>query len=228
MQRRRLIVVVLLGLTGMLFFGCHDNSLRQELRETSAPTIIKQPVNFAQRTFDPSRPPSDMPPLSRGEEAVCDSDFLSSANVRGMTRQIDSTHGTLTVTQIKMTLQLNVTIWVPTSATKHVLEHEEGHRQISEYYYQSADQLAAQIAATYLGRQVDVTGTDLDAESNKVLKQLAGEITAEYGRQLNPDPAQQLYDTITDHSRNGVEAKGAVAHAIKNVEVEISQPAKRD
>src|SRR3974390_3444621 len=73
--RRRLIVVVPCVLSEMLCFGCHDNSLRQELRETSAPTAIKQPMNFSQRTFDPAQPPSDMPPLSRGEEAVCDSDF---------------------------------------------------------------------------------------------------------------------------------------------------------
>jgi hypothetical protein len=217
-QRRWLIVVVPCVLTGM--FGCRDNSLRQELRETSAPTIIRQPVNFAQRTFDPARPPSDMPPLSRGEEAVCDSDFLSSASVRGMTRQLDATHATLTVTQIKMTLQLDVTIWVPTNASQHVLDHEEGHRQISDYYYQTADKLAARIAAAYRGRQVDVTGADLDAESNKILNQLAAEITAEYNRELNPGPTQQLYDTITDHSRNGVVANDAVAHAIKNVIIE--------
>jgi len=33
--------------------------------------IIKQPVRLAFRTFDPRRPPRDMPELTPPEEAVC-------------------------------------------------------------------------------------------------------------------------------------------------------------
>ena len=101
-----------------------------------------------------------------------------------------------------MDLQLNITIWLPNEATQHVTEHEEGHRQIAEYYYQSADKLAERIATTYLGRQVDIAGTDLQAESSKFLQQTAATITADYSRELNPGPTQLLYDSITDHSRN--------------------------
>jgi hypothetical protein len=54
---------------------------------------------------------------------------------------------------------------------------------------------------------------------------MATEITEEYNKQLNPEPAQLLYDTITDHSRNEVVVKDAVAHALKNVSVESRQPA---
>jgi hypothetical protein len=56
-----------------------------------------------------------MPPLAPGEAAVCDSDFLSNASVRGESRQTDATHATVTITQIKVTLQLNINIWVPTA-----------------------------------------------------------------------------------------------------------------
>jgi hypothetical protein len=124
-----------------------------------------------------------------------------------------------------VTLQLNITIWTPTDVTQHVIEHEEGHRQISEYYYQSAGKLAQQIAAAYMGKQVDITGADLDAESSKLLQQTAAEITEEYNKELNPAPAQLLYDAITDHSRNDFVAKDAVAHALKNVAIESTQPA---
>lgn len=51
---------------------------------------------------------------------------------------------------------------------------------------------------------------------------MAGEITDEYRKQLNPEPAQLLYDSITDHSRNEVAVKDAVAHVIKNVVIESS------
>ena len=124
-----------------------------------------------------------------------------------------------------MTLQLDINIWVPTGVTRHVIEHEEGHRQISEYYYQTADKLAERIAANYLGKQFEITGTDLGAESNKILQQMATDITDEYSRELDPGPTQLLYDAITDHSRNEVVVKDAVAQALKNTTIESTQPA---
>jgi hypothetical protein len=214
--RRLIVLFVVLGVLIFGWLNWRDFSSRRQPKETSGPTIIKQPVTFANRTFDPATPPSDMPPLTSGENAVCDSDFLSNASVSGQTRQTDATHATVTITQIKVTLQLNIAIWVPAGATQHVIDHEEGHRQISEYYYQTADKLAERIAARYMGKQVDITGTNLDAESSKLLQQTATEITDEYDKELNPAPAQLLYDSITDHSRNEVVAKDAVAHVLKN------------
>jgi hypothetical protein len=200
--------------------SCITISCRPTPKESPTVTINKQPVNFARRTFDPANPPSDMPPLTQGENAACDSNFLSNAAVAGETRQTDATHATLTVTHIKINLQLNITIWVPNDVTEQVIEHELGHRQISEYYYQSADKLAELIAKPYISKQLDITGTNLQLESNKFLQQTATAITTEYNRQLNPEPPQLLYDSITDHSRNEVVVKDAVAHAIKNVSIE--------
>jgi hypothetical protein len=216
-------LVVLCVLLGGLLFGWvawRGSSSRRPPEDSPAPTITKQPVAFANHTFDPAAPPADMPPLSHGENAECDSNFLSSASVRGESRPTDATHATVTVTQINVTLQLNINIWVPTGATAHVIEHEDGHRQISEVYYQTADKLAARIAATYMGKQVEITGADLGAESSKMLQQMAADITDEYNKQLNPGPAQLLYDSITDHGRNEVIVKDAVAHAIKNTAIE--------
>src|ERR1700674_5477372 len=140
----------------MLIFGWltwRNFSTRTQLREASVPIISKQPVAFANHTFDPAAQPTDMPHLAPGENAECDSDFLSNASVRGETRQTDATHATVTITQIKVTLGLNINIWVPSGATQQVTEHEEGHRQISEYYYQTADKLAERIAATYMDKR---------------------------------------------------------------------------
>jgi len=226
--RRALVLCLLLGLMILGWLGWRDAPSRRQLRETPVPTIVKQPVNFTNRTFDPAGPPSDMPPLPPGENAQCDSDFVSNANVGGQTRRSDATHATLTITLVKVTLQLNLTIWVPTDVTPHVIEHEEGHRQISEYYYQNADKLAGQIASAYMGKQIEISGADLDAESNKALGQMAADITDEYTRELNTEPTQLLYDTITDHSRNEVVAGDAVAHALKNVSIEFTQPANTD
>jgi hypothetical protein len=220
LSRRFIVLCVLLGLFLFGWLAWRGFSSRRLAGEGSLPMVDKQPVAFARHDFDPSMPPADMPPLSLGENAECDSDFLSNASVRGETQQTDATHATVTVTQVKMTLQLKINIWVPTGATQHLIEHEEGHRQISEYYYQAADKLAERIAAAYIGRKVEVTGTDLTAESSRMLQQLASEITKEYSKELDPAPAQLLYDSITDHNRNDVAATDAVDHAIKNAAIE--------
>jgi hypothetical protein len=161
-----------------------------------------------------------MPPLASHETAECDSNFLSDVSVRGETRKTDATHGILTVTRVKVTLQLRINLWLPTEASRHLVDHEEGHRQISERTYQTADTLAERIAAPYIGKQVEITGADLDADSRQTLHQLAIEITDEYNKELNPDSPQLLFDSITDHGRNGVVASDAVDHALKNAAIE--------
>jgi hypothetical protein len=165
-----------------------------------------------------------MPPLPPGEVAECDSNFLSRASVRGQPRKIGATHATVTITQVIVRLQLDINIWLPTGANQVVTEHEDGHRQISEYYYQTADKLAERVAATYIGKQLEATGTDLDAETARMLLQVATDITNEYNKELNCNPTQLLYDAITDHSRNGVIARDAVDHALKNTAIESAQP----
>jgi hypothetical protein len=222
--RRILVLCLLLGMLILGWLSWRDAASRRQPQEMAKPIISKQPVNFSNRTFDPATPPSDMPPLTAGENAECVSDFLSNAKLSGKTWRTDATHATVTITQISVTLQLNITIWVPTGVAPHVIEHEEGHRQISEYYYQTADKLAERIAAAYMGKQVEVAGDDLNAESTKALQQMAKEITEEYDRELNPNPTQLLYDTITDHSRNEVAVQDAVDHALKNISVESPQP----
>ena len=220
-MRNLVLLGVLLGAIAAGWVAWRGHAPVAETRDTPAPVILKQSVNFASRTFDPASPPSDMPPLPPGENAQCDSNFTSRANVSGQTRRTDATHATLTITQVKVTLQLNLTVWVPADVTQHVIEHEEGHRRISEYYYQNADKLAERIASAYMGKQVEISGADLDAESNKALQQIAADITDEYNRELNTEPTQLLYDSITDHSRNEVVAQDAVDHALKNVSIEF-------
>jgi hypothetical protein len=167
-----------------------------------------------------------MPPLHPGEAAVCDADFIARSSVGGQPRRTDSAHAMLTITRVIMTLQLQTNVWVPVDAPQTIADHEEGHREIAEYTYQTADQVAGRIASSYIGKRVDVTGDDLDAASSQKLFEIATEITNEYTKQINNSPIQLLYDSITDHSRNGVIAKDAVDHAIKNAAVEAAPIAK--
>ncbi len=209
-----LIAFIILAAASLLWLRARDSAPPPPSAPTAAPIIDKQPPVVSTRRFDPASPPPDMPPLHAGEQAQCDSNFMSGALVSGQTRRTSSTTATLTITQVKMQLGLTITIWVPDGVTQKVLEHEEGHRQISEFFYQDADKLAARVAASYIGRQLPVTGNDLNAEASQALQQFGDEITAEYTRQLDPAPAQLRYDAITDHARNEVLAKDAITQAL--------------
>jgi len=212
--RRIILLFMLLGVALLGWFRWRGVWSARQVTETAEPTIIKQLVTLTSRTFDAGNPPDDMPPLASGENAACESDFLSNASVAGESQQTDATHAIVTVTRITVTLQLNITIWLPGNVTQHVIEHEEGHRQISEHYYETADKLAKRIATTYMRKQVAISGADLRAEMGNALQQMGAEITDEFNKELNPEPTQLRYDVITDHSRNDSAAKDAVAQAL--------------
>lgn len=178
-------------------------------------TIVKMPVNAGTRIFDPRRPPRDRPPLRGSEEAVCASDFLSDVSVGGQAIQTDAMHAKLTINQIKMTLQLDITVWLPTNPQKWTTEHEEGHRQISEHYYQHADAIARKVAESYMGKVIDISGRDLRKAVSAALKQAGADITNEYNRQMTVETTQDRYDQITEHSRKDIPVPDAVAQALK-------------
>jgi hypothetical protein len=205
-----LVAVLLLGWSQ----GWLRSSWRKQERAGEETIIDKQPVAFAQHTFDPAAPPPDMPPLGEGEEAECDSDFLSNASVSGRVKKLGPSDAVITVTGVKITLQLKINVWIPAGAAERIVEHEQGHRKISEAYYLNADRVAARIGAAYIGKQVSVSG-DPDSECSKALQQLGAAITAEYNGQLNPGPAQQRFDDLTDYSRNDQDAKEAVLEALQ-------------
>ena len=178
-------------------------------------TIVKMPVNMGTRYFDPRRPPRERPPLRGPEEAVCASDFLSDASVGGQAALTDATHAKVTINQIKVTLQLDITIWLPTKPQTWTVEHEEGHRQISEYYYKNADVIARRIAEPYLGKVIDISGRDLRKALSVALQKVGAEITNEYNRQMPVETTQDRYDRITEHSRKDISVPDAVAQALK-------------
>ncbi len=223
-SRRFIVLCTFLGIAVFGWLLWRNSLPRREQSETPAITIEKQPVAFANHTFDPNSPPADMPTLAYGEEALCDSNLTSSAIVGGESQKTDSTHATVTITRIKMILALSINVWVPSGVSQHVVAHEDGHRQISEYYYRTTDKLAEQIAATYVGKQIDINGADLHAQLETALHQTATDITHEFDQEVSFAATQQYYDTITDHGRNESDAKEAVAAAVENVKMVSIQP----
>ena len=95
-------IILFFGLLGLVGLGWLGGRLKwpgppQQQAEKVPVQIIKEPAVIASRNFDPAAPPPDMPPLHPYEIAVCDSDFVSNANVGGESRAKDSTHATITI-----------------------------------------------------------------------------------------------------------------------------------
>jgi hypothetical protein len=217
--RRLAVLLIISGIAFSARLIYRNSPLRLQRSVQPSLTIDKQPIAFANHTFDPNAPPTDMPPLAYGEEALCDSNFAANTSVAGESQNTDATHATVTITKVHMILQLSVSIWVPVGANPHVVEHENGHRQISEYYYQTANQLAEHIAAAHLGKQINISGPDLHAELEKALRQTAADITNEYERGLNSPAAQHYFDAITNHGRDQTDVQEAIAAAVENAKM---------
>jgi hypothetical protein len=222
-MRRILGSCLLLALAALGWLNWRYVQARREAAVAAHPVVVKHPVHFMPRTFDPANPPSDMPPLNPGELARTDSDFASSVHVSGQSRRVDTTRAVVTVTRIDVDLQLNLIIWAPPDAGPRIIDHENGHREIAEYYYQNADKIMERVADGFMGRQIEISGNDLFAEYTRALQTVAREMNSQYHQQIDPEPAQLLFDTITDHGRNGTAVKDAVAHALRNVSVEFRQ-----
>jgi hypothetical protein len=216
--RRNFLLCALVSVSICACHGSEEPAAPQVRKD--AVVITKLPAAYASHKFDPAAPPPNMPPLHPGEAAVCDANFIARSSVRAQPRRTDPTHAMLTIANVLITLQLETNVWVPIDAPQTIVDHEEGHREIAEYYYQTADKLAERIAATYIGKRVEVTGPDLDVALNQKLLEIATEINNAYTSQINSSPTQLLYDDITDHSRNGTDPHDAVQHAIKNAVVE--------
>jgi len=187
--------------------------------------IVKMPAQIGTRYFDPKRPPRDRPPLTGPEEAVCAGDFLSDASVGGQAMQTDATHAKATINRIKVTLRLNITTWLPNNPQKWIIEHEEGHRQISEYYYRNAEVIARRISEPYLGKTIDLSGADLRNALSAAIDKIKVEITNEYNRQMPVATTQDRYDTITEHGRKDIPVPDGVAQALKETSPEPAKPA---
>jgi hypothetical protein len=171
------------------------------------------------RKFDRNHPPSEMPQLEPQEAAVTKSVYgiATQFTVESLPEQ---KRGAKTVANVKVVsvnvdLSLTVTVWLPNDATKIIVDHEEGHRQISEYFYKDAQRIARDIAQKYIGQVYQAEGADSDAASRGALDKAINDLSQKYmgETQTLSVRANELFDELTQHSRN---QKISVEKAIKD------------
>jgi len=75
--------------------------------------------------------------------------------------------------------------------------------------------IARRVAEPYIGKTFEVSGRDLRRALSDAVGKIAGEITAEYNKQMPVEATQARYDDITEHNRKDIPIPDAVAQALK-------------
>jgi hypothetical protein len=158
--------------------------------------------------FDPKNPPANMPALEKNEAAVTQSIFgIESAfavEVLGEEKRGGKTVAKVKVDGVTVNLSLKIEIWNPTDAPKTIIEHEEGHRKLSEHFYEDAEKIAERLAKTYIGKVFSAEGVDGDAASKAAIEKALNELSQKYMGQTQVISARAniIFDEITRHGRN--------------------------
>ena len=191
--------------------------------------IEKVPAVVVRKTFDRRNPPRDMPPLGRHADAVTHFRFGCSTNAsyevtsrrRDTSRRRGAGAGGCTATarinDLDVTLELEITIWIPRGARQKLIDHEEGHRVIGERVYATAERAAREEAMKWVGRSVTGRAENCaeaaDAavrEANQKFCEAYLEATSGWSGRVG-----DLYDQITDHGRRATPEDEAIAEAFE-------------
>src|SRR5882672_455993 len=189
--------------------------------------VNRQPPAVEHRKFDRNHPPSDMPPLEPEEAAVTKSIFgiatQFSVQVEGEQKRGNKTVAKVKVTSVTLDLSLKITVWLPNDPPKVIVDHEEGHRQISEYFYKDAEKIARNIAQKYVGQVYEAEGNDAESASRAALDKAISELSQKYMAETQnlSVRANEIFDEITQHSRNQrISVEKAVKESIERAKKE--------
>jgi hypothetical protein len=180
-------------------------------------TIHKTPAKIVRRAFDPAHPPSAMPVLTPPESGVCHFDFGCDAGIGVFVDPAGPNTYQVEIDSVDIVLTMEVDIWAINGAPKKLLNHEEGHRQICEYFYKDADAVAQRIGKSFIGKKAKGTGPTQQAAADAAQQTLLSEINAAYMNEtrVRCSACQVRYDAITMHGLNAVPEADAIAQAIK-------------
>jgi hypothetical protein len=187
--------------------GADQGSVRSPAQGAGV-QINKKPAQAGHRTFDPKEPPSDMPPLGPNEAAVTHSAYGIGAQVQVVVLNENKSAGQVVsemrIEAVKVDTTLAITLWLPKNASKPLIAHEEGHRRISEMFYEDAESIARGVSQPYVGRTIRATARSAEAAREAAMTRAIAEINGAYmsRTQIPSSRVNELFDRITDHGRN--------------------------
>lgn len=172
----------------------------------SAPKVDRQ-------TFPVGRPPMHAKGIELGEAGLCHTQITCEVGVSGEAPQ----DGNAVLSSVSFSISARITIWVQEGFTPAIMEHEETHRAISEHYYAKAYAVANRLAEEAIAQRPALPGGPKGQALDRVLTELQTRLTDEFMRQVDQrsEFAQERFDAITDHGRNGITNAAAMAQALQ-------------
>jgi hypothetical protein len=179
-------------------------------------TVKKNPPKITRQSFDPKRPPARMPKLTPPESGVCHFEFVVDAGLGTFTDEINATTVEVEVDSGDMILDLQIDVWAMTGAPKKLVAHEEGHRQICEYYYKDAEKIAQRLGKEMIGRKARGSGANKQKATDDAMHKLLGQLNLAYMNEtrVRCSACQKRYDKITNHSLLPISESDAIAQAL--------------
>jgi hypothetical protein len=185
--------------------------------------VSKAKSTITYRNYDPKRLPKEMPPLVPGEAGLCHYEYTLDVAVGTLVDELSPGQVELEVDTVEINASLPITIFSLKNAPKRIMEHEEGHAAISQYYYQNIDVYATRVAKSWLGKKMKGTGKNkqaaIDDANHKIIAEINKQVLDK--TRVRAVAANDRYDTATDHSRN----PGSQDEAAKKVESQDPEPA---
>lgn len=140
--------------------------------------IDRKEAIVQRREFDPAKPPAEMPPLKGNEAAQCSSNFTCQVK-SNLSITVKEEHGRVAaealIKDVQLTAGLEITIWLPFHPARKLVDHEEGHRQIIEKVYATADAVAREEAGRALDQRPSASAAT-DAEARELVQKKVDEV----------------------------------------------------
>ena len=195
--------------------------------------VDKKPPVVERKTFDPRHPPKEMPTLHAGEDAVTSYELDSTTEISVSITKHDLPGGKCRmvyfVRSVKVTMTCHITVWLPEGASVKLKAHEEGHREITETEYKTAEVPVRKLAEKVDGRNVVGEAEDCEKAANEKLEALNRTIGEGY-RHAVVEPTgrvQAIYDELTAHgTKTDPDEKTAIRQSFEKQTEEAKQAAK--
>jgi hypothetical protein len=186
-------------------------------------TVHKAPPTVAQRAFDPRHPPRDIPVMAPGEAGITHYEYTTDIAVAGDIDTLGPGSVNLIVDTADVNLSLPITVWLENNAPKNMVDHENGHVAISEYYYANIDVYVRRAAQAVMGKTFSGTGKDKQSAEDNATHNAIQAIEKDIldHTRVRAVACNDRYDQITNHGRN----PGSQADAATQAENADPEPA---
>jgi hypothetical protein len=181
--------------------------------QARAVRVEREPPVVTRTEIDPLNRPPNAPVFNSRESGLCRATF-EVRTIIGYTLEIGA-RGTIRLypTSIEVATRLALDIFTLAGGSPKLHAHEEAHRQIGEYYYRNASDIARALAEPLIGNPVTATGATRAAAEKSAFDEVVQSYNESYfaRTRTRAAAANERFDEITDHGRNAVTEADALA-----------------